>query len=64
VRIEVRDDGPGPDGSSHAGTRTSIADLTTRLSLLYGGEGRMTVERGHGGGYLVCLELPFRELPG
>lgn len=62
VHIEVRDDGPGPDGSTHAGTRTSIADLTTRLSLLYGGEGRMTIE--HDRGYRVRLALPFREPPG
>jgi len=61
VRIEVRDDGPGPGGSSHAGTRTSIADLTTRLALLYGRAGRMTAGRGPGGGYHVALELPFRE---
>jgi len=61
VRIEVRDDGPGPEGSSHAGTGTSIADLTTRLALLYGGAGRMTSGRGPDGGYHVCLELPFRE---
>lgn len=64
VRIDVRDDGPGPEGSSHAGTRTSIADLTTRLSLLYGGAGRMTSGRGPDGhGYHVCLELPFRDAP-
>ncbi|HEX4422341.1 MAG TPA: histidine kinase [Kofleriaceae bacterium] len=61
VRIEVLDDGPGPEGSSHGGTRTSMADLTTRLALLYGGEGRMTTGRGPSGGYHVCLELPFRE---
>jgi two-component system sensor histidine kinase AlgZ len=61
VRIEVRDDGPGPEGSSHAGTRTSIADLTTRLSLLYGKDGRLTSGAASGGGYHVCLELPFRE---
>lgn len=60
IRIEVRDDGPGPEGSSHAGTRTSLADLTTRLSLLYGGAGRMTAGAGPGGGYHVSLELPFR----
>ena len=62
VRIEVRDDGPGPEGSSHAGTRTSVADLTTRLALLYGSEGRMTSGRGPNGGYHACIELPFREL--
>ena len=63
VRIEVRDDGPGPGGSSHGGTRTSMADLTTRLALLYGGEGRMIAGRGPRGHYQVCLELPFRGPP-
>lgn len=61
VQIDVRDDGPGPEGSTHGGTRTSVADLTTRLSLLYGGQGRLTSGRGPNGGYHVRLELPFRE---
>jgi two-component system, LytTR family, sensor histidine kinase AlgZ len=61
IRIEVQDDGPGPAGSGHEGTRTSLADLTTRLALLYGGEGRLTTGRGPRGGYHVCLELPLRE---
>jgi two-component system sensor histidine kinase AlgZ len=61
ILIDVRDDGPGPEGSTHGGTRTSVADLTTRLSLLYGGQGRLTSRRGPEGGYHVRLELPFRE---
>jgi two-component system, LytTR family, sensor histidine kinase AlgZ len=61
IHIDVRDDGPGPEGSTHGGTRTSVADLTTRLSLLYGGQGRLTSGRGPQGGYHVRLELPFRE---
>lgn len=61
IQIDVRDDGPGPEGSTHGGTRTSVADLTTRLSLLYGGQGRLTSEHGPRGGYHVRLELPFRE---
>jgi two-component system sensor histidine kinase AlgZ len=61
VQIDVRDDGPGPEGSTHGGTRTSVADLTTRISLLYGGQGRLTSGRGPQGGYHVRLELPFRE---
>jgi two-component system, LytTR family, sensor histidine kinase AlgZ len=61
VAIEVRDDGPGPEGSSHAGTRTSIRDLTTRLQLLYGGSGRLISGERPGGGYYVRLELPLRE---
>lgn len=64
VSIEVRDDGPGPEGSSHAGTRTSIRDLTTRLQLLYGGEGRLISGSPPGGGYYVRLELPLREAAG
>jgi two-component system, LytTR family, sensor histidine kinase AlgZ len=62
IQIDVRDDGPGPEGSTHGGTRTSVADLTTRISLLYGGQGRLTSGRGPQGGYHVRLELPFREL--
>lgn len=61
IQIDVRDDGPGPEGSTHGGTRTSVADLTTRLHLLYGGQGRLTSGRGLQGGYHVRLELPFRE---
>lgn len=61
VHIDVRDDGPGPEGSTHGGTRTSVADLTTRIALLYGGQGRLTSGRGPTGGYHVRLELPFRE---
>ncbi len=64
IQIDVRDDGPGPEGSTHGGTRTSVADLTTRLHLLYGGQGRLTSGRGPQGGYHVRLELPFREQKG
>jgi two-component system, LytTR family, sensor histidine kinase AlgZ len=60
IQIDVRDDGPGPEGSTHGGTRTSVADLTTRISLLYGGQGHLTSGRGPHGGYHVRLELPFR----
>lgn len=63
IQIDVRDDGPGPEGSTHGGTRTSVADLTTRLSLLYGGQGRLISQHGPRGGYHVRLELPFREPP-
>jgi two-component system sensor histidine kinase AlgZ len=62
IQIDVRDDGPGPQGSTHGGTRTSVADLTTRLSLLYGGQGRLVSEHGPRG-YHVRLELPLREPP-
>lgn len=60
IQIDVRDDGPGPEGSRHGGTRTSVADLTTRIALLYGGQGRLSSGRGPEGGYHVRLELPFR----
>lgn len=61
IHIDVRDDGPGPEGSTHGGTRTSVADLTTRIALLYGGQGRLTSGAGPQGGYHVRLELPLRE---
>ncbi len=58
LRISVHDDGPGPGGSVHRGTRTSLGELGERLRLLYGGRAAMNFSRGDGGGYVVRLALP------
>lgn len=34
--IEVRDDGPGPEGTLHAGHKKGLAELEQRLALAYG----------------------------
>lgn len=68
VRAEVRDrdlilvvvdDGPGPNGSSHRGTGTSVLDLKERLALLYGSAERLRTGQGSGGGYHAELRLPL-----
>ncbi|WP_233562083.1 sensor histidine kinase [Sorangium cellulosum] len=56
----VLDDGPGPDGSSHRGTGTSLLDLRERLRLLYGDEGRLSAGVGPHGGFMTRLRLPAR----
>lgn len=58
--LAVHDDGPGPEGSSHRGTGTSLMDLRERLRLLYGEEGRLTAGAGPSGGYVARLRLPAR----
>ncbi|WP_437623861.1 sensor histidine kinase [Sorangium sp. So ce1151] len=56
----VLDDGPGPEGSSHRGTGTSLLDLRERLRLLYGEDGRLSAGVGPEGGFMARLRLPAR----
>ncbi|AUX22488.1 uncharacterized protein SOCEGT47_029910 [Sorangium cellulosum] len=58
--LSVHDDGPGPDGSRHRGTGTSLMDLGERLRLLYGEDGRLSAGAGPAGGYEARLRLPVR----
>lgn len=58
VRIEVRDDGPGPGRSGRTGTGTALADLRRRLRLLYGDGASLEVTPADGGGCQVRLEIP------
>lgn len=57
--LRVDDDGPGPQGSRHAGTGTALADLRARLELLYAGASSLTVGVRPGGGCRVELRLPL-----
>jgi sensor histidine kinase YesM len=56
--LTVEDDGPGPGGSEHRGSRTSLDDLSKRLELLYAA--RATLESGPAadGGLRVRVRLP------
>ena len=56
--LTVEDDGPGPGNSSHAGTRTSMADLGNRLRLAYGDTASLDTGAGGHGGYLVTVRIP------
>ena len=57
--LRVDDDGPGPLGSSHAGTGTALADLRARLELLYGAASSLTVGHRPDGGCRVELRIPL-----
>lgn len=59
VEIGVSDDGPGPGGSSHRGTGTSIRDLRERLAIVYGAAGHLATGPAPGGGFLAHLSLPL-----
>jgi two-component system sensor histidine kinase AlgZ len=60
--IEVVDDGPGPGASQHSGTGTSMADLRTRLRLVYGAAEHLETRSAPGGGFLARLSLPLAQL--
>lgn len=50
VVIEVSDDGPGPGKSNQTGTRTSLAELETRLRLVFGDSATVGISAASGGG--------------
>lgn len=61
VRLEVRDDGPGPGGDTAEGASggVGLANTRARLQQLYGGSCRFSLTRPEQGGTLVALEIPF-----
>jgi len=58
LEVVIDDDGPGPAGSTHAGTGTAHRDLRERLHLLYGERARVDTGASPSGGYRVRLVLP------
>ena len=62
--IEVRDDGPGPNGNSpRAGSGTGLANTRERLIHAYGDEHDFEIREADGGGTLVRIELPAAREP-
>jgi len=61
--IRVADDGPGPGGSSHAGSGTSMRELRKRLRLSYEDRASLETRQGPDGGYEVLLRLPVESEP-
>lgn len=59
LQVQVLDDGPGPGASPHQGSGTSLAELTQRISLLYGDAGSLRTGAGQEGGFLVQVTLPL-----
>ena len=63
LRVRIEDDGPGPGGSPHRGAGTALADLRTRLNLLYGNRAALEVDSGTLGGCRVTVRLPMHAAP-
>lgn len=59
LQVKVLDDGPGPGGSQHQGSGTSLEDLAQRLVLLYGDAGTLKTGAGPTGGFLAEATLPL-----
>ena len=58
LTLTVDDDGPGPGGSTHRGSESSITDLAERIHLLYDGDATLETGRSPQGGFRVRLDLP------
>ncbi len=58
VVLRVEDDGPGPGGSRHRGTGTSLGDLARRLELLFDGACPLITRKNERGGFSAELSLP------
>ena len=61
--LEVADDGPGPGGSAHRGTQTSLRDLATRLELIYGDRALVEAGVAPGGGFRIRIQIPTSFAP-
>lgn len=61
--LTVVDDGPGPGGSRHQGTGTSLAELRQRLELIYGGRASLDAGGAEGGGYRAEIRIPVDRAP-
>jgi two-component system sensor histidine kinase AlgZ len=59
--LRVEDDGPGPGGSLHRGSGTSLDNLRERLALVYGGRASLEAGASEGPGYRATLRLPVEE---
>jgi LytS/YehU family sensor histidine kinase len=61
IRLEVEDDGPGPDADVDAITQgIGIASTVERLQLLYGDAQRFEMRSLPDTGFQVAFELPLR----
>ncbi|MET0390853.1 MAG: histidine kinase [Polyangiales bacterium] len=56
--VEVRDDGPGPGRSQHAGAGTAVSSIAERLALHYAERASLSLTAAPNGGCLARLTLP------
>jgi signal transduction histidine kinase len=61
LRLQVDDDGPGPNGDAGgSGHGVGLPATADRLALLYPGVHRFEAA-SHGGGFRVTMQIPYRE---
>jgi len=65
LRVEIMDDGPGLAGDSSVPQREGVGLTNTRARLrqLYGNAHQFTLANRAGGGLVVTVCVPFREIP-
>lgn len=66
LRIEIRDDGPGPDAPplpAEDSVGLGLAHVRSRLAQLYPKNHAFTLEARPGGGTTAILEIPFERAP-
>jgi sensor histidine kinase YesM len=65
LRVEIMDDGPGLAGDSSVPQREGVGLTNTRARLrqLYGNAHQFTFANRAGGGFVVTVCVPFREIP-
>ena len=64
LRIQVCDDGPGiASGTDVLAEGVGLANTRARLKHLYGSAHRFELKNVSGSGFVVDLEIPFREIP-
>ncbi len=59
LRIEVRDNGPGPTAAESPGTGVGIRNVTDRLVARYGGAATFALEHGAGRGTVATITIPI-----
>jgi two-component sensor histidine kinase len=66
LRVEIMDDGPGMPGGPSAQKREGVglSNARARLQQMYGDAHQFTLANRAGGGLIVTLCVPFREIPG
>jgi len=63
VELRVQDDGPGLSASyPRADQGIGLANTRARLQQLYGEDGILEIENCDGGGAIVTIKFPFREI--
>jgi LytS/YehU family sensor histidine kinase len=59
LRVTVADSGLGFAAASRPGTGVGLANVRERLSALYGGRARLSIEANDPTGTIVTIDVPY-----